>query len=43
MANGNTAIEGLYNGAAFVFNGEELKEIEAKATTCLSSQYNNCD
>ena len=43
MANGNTAIEGLYNGAAFVFNEEELKEIKAKATTCLSSQYNNCD
>ena len=39
MANGNTAIEGLYNGAAFVFNEEELKGIEAKATTCLSSQY----
>lgn len=43
MANGNTAIEGLYNGAAFVFNEEQLKEIEAKATTCLSSQYKNCD
>ena len=43
MANGNTAIEGLYNGAAFVFNEEELQEIEAKATTCLSSQYKNCD
>ncbi|AII85973.1 hypothetical protein N8690_00725 [bacterium] len=43
MANGNTAIEGLYNGAAFVFNEEELKGIEAKATTCLSSQYEKCD
>ena len=43
MANGNTAIEGLYNGAAFVFNEEQLKEIEAKATTCLSSQYKNCE
>src|SRR6056300_1045598 len=43
MANGNTAIEGLYNGAAFVFNEEQLKEIEAKATNCLSSQYKNCD
>ena len=43
MANGNTAIEGLYNGAAFVFNEEELKGIEAKATNCLSSQYKNCD
>ena len=37
------AIEGLYNGAAFVFNEEQLKEIEAKATNCLSSQYKNCD
>ena len=43
MANGNTAIEGLYNGAAFVFNEEQLKEIEAKATTCFSSQYKNCE
>ena len=43
MANGNTAIEGLYNGAAFVFNEEELRGIEAKATDCLSSQYKNCD
>jgi hypothetical protein len=43
MANGNTAIEGLYNGAAFVFNEEQLKEIQAKATTCLSSQYKNCE
>ena len=43
MANGNSAIEGLYNGAAFVFNEEQLKEIEAKATTCLSSQYKNCE
>ena len=43
MANGNIAIEGLYNGAAFVFNEEQLKEIEAKATTCLSSQYKNCE
>jgi TPR repeat protein len=43
MANGNTAIEGLYNGAAFVFNEEQLKEIEAKAANCLSSQYKNCD
>ena len=43
MANGNTAIEGLYNGAAFVFNEEERKGIEAKATTCLSSQYEKCD
>ena len=43
MANGNSAIEGLYNGAAFVFNEEQLKEIEAKATNCLSSQYKNCD
>ena len=43
MANGNAAIEGLYNGAAFVFNEEQLKEIEARATTCLSSQYENCD
>ena len=43
MANGNTAIEGLYNGAAFVFSEEQLKEIEAKAANCLSSQYKNCD
>ena len=43
MANGNSAIEGLYNGAAFVFNEEELRGIEAKATNCLSSQYKNCD
>ena len=43
MANGNTAIEGLYNGAAFVFNEEQLKEIETKATTCLSSHYKNCE
>ena len=43
MANGNTAIEGLYNGAAFVFNEEQLKEIEAKAITCLSSKYKKCD
>ena len=43
MANGNTAIEGLYNGAAFVFNEEQLKEIEAKATSCLPSQYKNCE
>ncbi|MDA8829642.1 hypothetical protein N8307_04850 [Planktomarina temperata] len=43
MANGNAAIEGLYNGAAFAFNEEQLKEIKAKATNCLSSQYKNCD
>jgi len=43
MANGNTAIEGMYNGAAFAFNAEELEKIEDKATTCLSSQYKDCD
>ena len=43
MANGNAQIEGLYNGAAFVFNAEELKKIEDKASTCLSSQYKDCD
>ena len=37
MANGNAQIEGLYNGAAFVFNAEELEKIENKASTCLSS------
>ena len=43
MANGNAAIEGMYNGAAFAFNAEELEKIEDKATTCLSSQYKDCD
>ncbi|WP_044049652.1 hypothetical protein [Planktomarina temperata] len=43
MANGNTAIEPLYNGAAHLMSEEELKGIEAKATTCLSSQYEKCD
>ncbi|MDA9005741.1 hypothetical protein N9J49_06815 [Amylibacter sp.] len=43
MANGNAQIEGLYNGAAFVFNAEELEKIENKASTCLSSQYKDCD
>ena len=43
MANGNAAIEGMYNGAAFVFSAEELEKIEDKATTCLSSQYKDCD
>ena len=43
MANGNDQLEGLYFGAAFVFNAEELEKIENKASTCLSSQYKNCD
>ena len=43
MGNGNAAIEGMYNGAAFAFNAEELEKIEDKATTCLSSQYKDCD
>ena len=43
MANGNAQLEGLYFGAAFVFNAEELEKIENKASTCLSSQYKDCD
>ncbi len=43
MVNGNAQIEGLYNGAAFVFNAKELKKIEDKTSTCLSSQYKDCD
>ena len=43
MANGNAQLEGLYFGAAFVFNAEELEKIENKARTCLSSQYKDCD
>ena len=43
MANGNAAFDGMYNGAAFAFNAEELEKIEDKATTWLSSQYKDCD
>ena len=43
MANGNAQIEGLYEGAAFGFNAEELEKIENKASTCLSSQYKDCE
>ena len=43
MANGNAQLEGLYFGAAFVFNAEELEKIENKASTCLPSQYKDCD
>ena len=43
MANGNAQLEGLYFGAAFVFNAEELEKIENKASTCLSSQYKDCN
>ena len=43
MANGNAAFDRMYNGAAFAFNAEVLEKIEDKATTCLSSQYKDCD